>query len=374
MPYRCQYCNQEFTRKNNLHTHQKTTFYCLQLQGKNHIVDNIRTEHICSTCDQSFSNKSNLRYHIKKFHTNTNSENIIQSNNTDNNHSFNNNITNIDTLNVTINNNTTKQFTLSDLTPTLITSLLKPVITKKVLSEGMPSVTNVIIDVLLQRDGKYCYYCTDKSRKVFKMLLNQEGEVIESVDPNATHIRTLITQPLRKIVGDIENIQNKNDPIKKTKEELTKEELYNLTCREIINLRNEAESFKTAMANNLPPSSDGLHPAARAQQEAFEKYYEELEKQIEKDEKKRELEKKRKIQLEYERNLDSLLDANCFKIVKGYQTYLHKPTGFITIVRDSEIKIIGKFTGKNDSWCQLSSDDKKMITNMHLQNHIDSFI
>ncbi len=57
--FTCEFCKKEFTMKGNLISHQKTTKYCLELQGKN-LSENFK----CEYCDKIFTLKTNMNDHI----------------------------------------------------------------------------------------------------------------------------------------------------------------------------------------------------------------------------------------------------------------------------------------------------------------------
>jgi muconolactone delta-isomerase len=57
--FTCEFCNKEFTMKGNMISHQKTTKYCLEKQGKN-LSENFK----CEYCDRIFTLKTNLNDHI----------------------------------------------------------------------------------------------------------------------------------------------------------------------------------------------------------------------------------------------------------------------------------------------------------------------
>ena len=57
--FTCEFCNKEFTMKGNLISHQKTTKYCLEKQGKN-----LSEDFKCDYCDRIFTLKNNLNDHI----------------------------------------------------------------------------------------------------------------------------------------------------------------------------------------------------------------------------------------------------------------------------------------------------------------------
>jgi hypothetical protein len=57
--FTCEYCKKEFTTKGNVAAHQKSTKYCLELQGKN-----LSNEFQCKHCIKKFTTQSNLNDHI----------------------------------------------------------------------------------------------------------------------------------------------------------------------------------------------------------------------------------------------------------------------------------------------------------------------
>jgi hypothetical protein len=57
--FTCEYCKKEFTTKGNVVAHQKSTKYCLELQGKN-LADDFQ----CNYCIKKFTTQSNLNDHI----------------------------------------------------------------------------------------------------------------------------------------------------------------------------------------------------------------------------------------------------------------------------------------------------------------------
>jgi len=56
----CEFCNNEFSNKQNLNSHQRKTSYCLKIQGKTDIGS-----HTCEHCDSSFTKKYNYNRHVK---------------------------------------------------------------------------------------------------------------------------------------------------------------------------------------------------------------------------------------------------------------------------------------------------------------------
>ena len=55
----CTFCNKIFSSKSSLNNHQKTTKYCLKLQGKLEEEGNF----ICEYCNKKFTLKTNLLNH-----------------------------------------------------------------------------------------------------------------------------------------------------------------------------------------------------------------------------------------------------------------------------------------------------------------------
>jgi hypothetical protein len=55
----CEYCKKEFLTKGNVTAHQKTTKYCLELQGKT-LSDDFQ----CKYCIKKFTTQTNLNDHI----------------------------------------------------------------------------------------------------------------------------------------------------------------------------------------------------------------------------------------------------------------------------------------------------------------------
>ena len=56
----CEFCNKSFSTKSNLNYHQKTTKYCLDIQGKSEDCE----EFICEYCNKTFTIKSSLLRHL----------------------------------------------------------------------------------------------------------------------------------------------------------------------------------------------------------------------------------------------------------------------------------------------------------------------
>ena len=57
----CKFCKKILKNQYTLETHQKTTKYCLKLQGKT-----LDKTYMCQGCDETFTSKRWLSYHEKK--------------------------------------------------------------------------------------------------------------------------------------------------------------------------------------------------------------------------------------------------------------------------------------------------------------------
>jgi hypothetical protein len=294
MSYKCQHCGEHLSAARSLKSHQKSARYCLEIQQSNGLKVEIE-EYKCD-CGEVFTFKSSFTRHrarCKRFDRDekqlptTNQKNI-------NNGTINNTINHINnnTVNNTIILADTGPFTIHKLTEDYIISKLTPVITREVLKSGINSITELIIELLLINDGKYCYWCTDKSRKQFKMLINSDGEVSVKDDPNAVSLRTIMSIPLRLITLPL--VSNKNTP-----------KTMMATYDEIKKLESEGGGFMNALASALPRTPDGLDPQTRAIAEANKspsnmKKIEELEAKLE-------MNRRRKMLIDAGANEDDLL-------------------------------------------------------------------
>jgi len=266
MPRKCEYCGESFSANCSLKLHQKSAQYCLQIQERRGIKVE-REEHKCD-CGQIFTVKRSLIRHKMKcefVESKETRQTIIH--NTIN--IVNNNI--INNGNTTINNTNNIRidvhpFTIDRLTKEYIVSKLTPVITKEVMRAGITSITELIIELLLKNDGKYCYWCTDKSRKQFKMLINSDGEVSVKDDPNAVSLRTIISFPLSLITLPFAADKQASKSIIETYEE-------------IQNVKLDGLGLATALASSLPKTSDGgVDPQLQARAELEASDPEELER------------------------------------------------------------------------------------------------
>ena len=288
MPYKCEHCGESFSTNRSLKSHQKSARYCLQIQNRKGL--NPECEEYTCNCGRSFTSKRNLSKHKTKCEFD-NDEKLQQT--VVNNGGIVNNIIN---NNGTINNILVDvhPFTIDHLTSEYIVSKLTPVITKEVMKAGINPLTELIIELLLKNDGKYCYWCTDKSRKQFKMLINSDGEVSVKDDPNALNLRTIISFPLKLITLPFAS---------DTKAGKSTLETYD----EIQNIRLQGSSFMTALASALPKSPDGIDPHIKARAELEASDPEKLA-QIAKMEKQLEINKRRKRLAEMGIHDDDLLE------------------------------------------------------------------
>ncbi len=233
--YTCQFCHETFTRKLNLDRHQRTTSYCLALQGKN------QKAYKCEHCGGSYTRQDSLTKHQKTCGVSavnmTNTGVII-------NHLDTLNQTINQTVNMNVNITPARPFTMKDLTKDYILTRLAPVLTKEIIKSGMGAITELIVDVLLQKDGKYCYYCTNKRDKKFTMLIDHEGQVIHERDPNAQCLRSILCIPLQKLVGEIASKHEEKKVV--------------AAVGEISELRRDGGAFSVALASILPADSDGV--------------------------------------------------------------------------------------------------------------------
>ncbi len=168
-------------------------------------------------------------------------------------------------INQTVNINVTpaRPFTMADLTKEYILTRLAPVLTKEIVKAGMGAITELIVDVLLQKDGKYCYYCTNKRDKKFTMLIDHEGQVIHEKDPNAQCLRSILCIPLQRLVGELA-----------VKHE---EERVSSAFNEIVELKRDGGTFSCALASILPADEDGIPESMKKRIEEAENDPEALE-------------------------------------------------------------------------------------------------
>ena len=171
----CEYCHAIIAFKKNLKAHQETVQHCLKIQGKIEEAKKLSEINKCPGCNSCYSTKSNLKQHMKNCNINVN------NNSTAINIGNNSNIINSNIINSNLNLHF-HGFTFNDLTPEYIENTLRPVITRAIVESGLSKITEVIVDKLLQPDGKPIYCCSDRSRKVLKMLTTDDtGQIVEPI-------------------------------------------------------------------------------------------------------------------------------------------------------------------------------------------------
>jgi len=257
MPHKCEHCGEYFSAKCSLKLHQKSAKYCLEIQKDKGL--NLDCEEYKCDCGHVFALKGNLTKHKTrcKFMFDEKEESkqtvIINKgtvNNINNTISGNNNT--INNIHVDVH-----PFTVDKLTSEYIISKLTPVITKEAMKAGAGHITELIIELLLKNDGKYCYWCTDRSRKQFKMLINSDGEVSVKDDPNAINLRTIMSFPLRFMTLPFAADKNAGKSVMDTHEEFR-------------DLKVNGDGWVTTLSSGLPKTPNGVDPQimARAELEA----------------------------------------------------------------------------------------------------------
>lgn len=344
MAHICSHCNYQFSTKRSLNRHKKTAIYCLKIQ-KSLGIEAEEMAHKCN-CGYKCYRKHQLTQHQVNCKTITN--------NTVNNISGNNNTVNNNNINITVN---IDKITLSDFTNEKIISLLKPILNLEIIKSGMSAITEIIVTILFQ-DGRYIYYCTDKTRKVFRMLVNDKGEEITKIDSDAIFLRKLLVIPLRSLVKEI--IGNDES------EELQK------TYNEVKSLCTEGKNFTNDLANFLPSSSESMP-------DSLLKILEENENQkliLDQRDEKEVLEKEKKKQaLKKQIKRDNYKNYICnsevyFRAPTHETHYLNKKSGFV-IKRLSDRSVI---TGRDteNKFNKLTTKDIEYIKKLDLQEFIDT--
>lgn len=221
MDLKCEFCDKKFSTKSNLSNHQKTTKYCLILQGK----ENENKKYKCDLCEKEFTVNQNLREHyvnclkinnkyteklkkqeekyqdelrtkdnliiqfkekekqkdeyISKLEKSLNKANqtiaeIAKQPKTTNNNSDNR-----------VNNNyITNNFDINDIKK--ISDVLDNHLTPDVLRRGQEGIADMLKNNLLQTEnGEPIYECTDVARQKFEFR-NADGNI--ETDPKATKL------------------------------------------------------------------------------------------------------------------------------------------------------------------------------------------
>jgi len=241
MSRKCEYCEENFSTNRSLKVHQKSAQYCLQIQIDRGLKPE-KEEYKCD-CGHVFALKWNFTRHKAKCNFDSKNEEPNQT------------IIINETVNITnnINNGTINNihvdihpFTIDRLTSEYIIAKLTPVITKEAMKAGVGHITELIIELLLKNDGKYCYWCTDKSRKQFKMLINSDGEVSVKDDPNAFNLRSIMSFPLKFITLPFAADKKAGKSTINT---------YN----ELQNIKLSGDSFVSSLISGLPKIPDGIN-------------------------------------------------------------------------------------------------------------------
>lgn len=263
MTYICNYCKTEFTAKRSLSRHINTAKFCLDIQKSQGIDINIET-YKCN-CGYECTVKDNFNRHQKKCNHILNQ--VLGNNNNITNNTINNTINSNNTYNVT--QNITFNYSLSNLTTKSITAILKPLLTRDIIELGMPAITDIVIDEILQKDGQLCYRCTDRSRKKFMMLVDDKGTIIEKIDSQANTLRNIIHLPL--IVLTDKYINDDNHDVKNT-------------AKQILELNRDGKEFINELSYKLP--SEYEDRVVQELTNKFRKEEEEFLKEIEKEREK----------------------------------------------------------------------------------------
>ena len=276
-PHECTFCHAALSTAKMLRRHQETAQYCLAIQGKDKEISTLVSQNVCTNCKGTYSTKSNLRRHEAKC-------TVVQTSQNINNGTIINNTIGTQVNQVNINVTPSRPFTMADLTKEYIIARLAPVLTKEIVKAGLGAITELIVDVLLQKDGKYCYYCTNKRDKKFTMLIDHDGQVIHEKDPNAQCLRGIISIPLQRLVGEL---ASKHE-----------ERRLQTTFLDVKELKRDGADFSVALASTLPADSDGVPESMKRIMDDVENDPEALELE----EKARELEKRwkrKKIEEDY---------------------------------------------------------------------------
>lgn len=192
--YPCEFCQKSFASKSSLNLHQKTTKYCLNIQGKYE-----KKAYECNFCKKSYTTNNNLDIHLKicevkekmdikqreQFYIDelrkkdeiikqkdeiiasfaSKQSNIIVNNNIQQN-----------------NNQNQQSLNLNDIPK--IQSVLDQYLDKNVLADGQKGLARLIYDKLLtDQYGKPIYKCVDASRQNFEYV-DEYGNIERDIKAN----------------------------------------------------------------------------------------------------------------------------------------------------------------------------------------------
>lgn len=342
MSYICKYCGTSLSSKRCLNLHENTASYCLEIQRKKGLEVAV-SEFKCK-CGSKFTQKSSLKRHQEKCENNVsqvNNECQVYNAGRD--------------VNIQQNYNINVTYTMGNLTPEFIMKTLKPVLTLKVLQGGMSALTDIIIDVLLQRDGKYIYYCTDRSRKEFKMLINHMGEVVEKADPEAFAMRRVLHAPLCNLVSDMK--LDDSDKLIKT------------TFEEVKNLQTDGKKFTSDISVKLPKEPDAVPDELAELFRLTDEFALQESKRQAEIEKCRLIESATEQKRKTQQSIDDLLD-NCVKRSEG--NYWHKARHWVVDIdsRQNPV-IIGYAPKQSDKMLNLSKAQVQTIMDLGLHEYLD---
>lgn len=347
MPYICEHCHKSFSAKCSLNRHQTTALFCLDIQRTNGLQV-VASEYKCN-CGSIFTQKAHLKRHEEKCSSSIQNNQIINA-------PVNGNVTQNITQNIQNNFNINVTYSMGNLTTEHIISTLKPILTTQVLKSGMSAVTDIIIDVLLQQDGKYIYYCSDRSRKEFKMLLDHKGEIIEKADPDAIAMRRVLHAPLCELISKLMD-GNKDKSIESTVDQLK-------------NLKVDGKKFTNEMACKLPRSPDGIPDELAELFEDSDKFaaeYEERQKLIDN---KRLLEDNKEKKLKTKTSVNDMLDNCIQRHIEG--NYWHKINHWVVELDSNHNPIILGYAQKiTDKRLNLTKAQIQTIIALGLEKYLD---
>lgn len=341
----CAFCGAMLASTKTLNYHQETNRSCLKIQGIN------GSRHCCSACGSCYSQKSAMNRHkktcdkhilISAHHAET--INITQNHNTVNNIQNNNN-----TVNISI-------YSMSSLTPDYIVKMLQPVITKSLMQAGIGAVTEIVVSTLLQKDGKYIYYCADRSRSKFMMLINHNGEVIEEQDPEAARLRSMIVGPLLEVAIPVAAQNATDQSIQETLEGVTDiEERPKIFTNKITSCLASSSDSKSDILSQIIEDATKRKSVAMI---ALAKHKKMIEKM-----------KTNELAQKAVANLDEFM-GECIPIGGG--KYWHKTQYFILKLDDSsKIIIIGWAGKRNDKTINLTKAQITSLIDIGMEDYLD---